>query len=46
MNRDAGPTARTECEFFEYLAAHRGANAPQRCLASDDPHFRDNNPPP
>jgi hypothetical protein len=26
--------------------AQRGTNAQQRCLASDDPHFRDNNPPP
>jgi hypothetical protein len=24
----------------------RGTNAQQRCLASEDPHFRDNNPPP
>ena len=26
--------------------AQRGTNAQQRCLASEDPHFRDNNPPP
>ena len=24
----------------------RGTNAQQRCFASEDPHFRDNNPPP
>ena len=29
-----------ECE------AHRSGNVRQRCLASSDPHFRDNNPPP
>ena len=26
--------------------SRRGTNAQQRCLASEDPHFRDNNPPP
>jgi hypothetical protein len=32
--------SKKECE------SHRAGNAQQRCLASDDPHFRDNNPPP
>jgi|GraSoiStandDraft_15_1057317.scaffolds.fasta_scaffold2256021_1 hypothetical protein len=26
--------------------AQRGTNTKQRCFASEDPHFRDNNPPP
>jgi len=27
-------------------AAHRGANSQERCVAADDPRFRENNPPP
>jgi hypothetical protein len=26
--------------------AHRAPNSQQRCYSAEDPHFRDNNPPP